>query len=267
MQNGGWLRASRSEHHLPTVDLQNARISSLLEEMRPKKLDDVLRVNVEDSTLRCPPAPPKYDDLYNDVSSSNVNLARRAPPDYSQLSSLRPSVSTWIVTSSDPRPQQPSWARYPKPLAVGDSRGPLSPAGYFRELELKNLSLSNRRSENKNNEEPPPMSPRVFSAGMSRNTPRQASFIAAIARHPLRETSQWNGAYSPSSSVEPPVDAANVAGEPRENVAPNANTPVRRPRSPTPYKRRKHPPKERLGKDEEVLPAPQLKNTLQRQEE
>lgn len=52
---------------------------------------------------------------------------------YSSVLSNRP-ISSWRLTSTDPRPAQAGWLKNPRPLA----RGALSPAAYFMELENRN---------------------------------------------------------------------------------------------------------------------------------
>ncbi|CAI5444586.1 unnamed protein product [Caenorhabditis angaria] len=158
---------------------------------------------------------PKYDQLYCNTSNrgSTATLAtigRREPPEYSKV--ITRPTSSWQMTSSENRPAQAGWLKTSRPLP----RGTLSPAGYFIDLENKNGSttknaggmlVDNNNKTTSNSQESDVDKIRTSSSSDStldssslseshrnvgmqsadstlqlvRNTPRQASFMAAMA--------------------------------------------------------------------------------------
>ncbi|CAB3403614.1 unnamed protein product [Caenorhabditis bovis] len=198
---------------------------------------------------------PKYDQLYCNTSgmlplrgridnaSTSTLPIRKEPPEYSRL---RP-LSTWQLTVSESRAPQAGWLKNPRPLA----RGALSPASYFKELENKNGSIASGLAvaaakittnlsqsteiENLNgsssdstldsaSENIPETANRAVGTDMTlnRSTPRQASFMAAIQRHPLKESTSVDTNGSETDSKY---------GDTQQSVSTTiASTPLRRPR-------------------------------------
>ncbi|CAI2349747.1 unnamed protein product [Caenorhabditis sp. 36 PRJEB53466] len=237
---GSWaLRAARSEHQLQLHsrdDLaQNARISALLGEMRPRMSASAAMpgghgqrkahtTNIVDvsqiaefsarnaiygswqerrprlyGSQQVSATLPKYEQLYcntgsllaNGTGSTNTLATtgiRREPPEYGKVNR---SVSSWQMTNSEQRPSQAGWLKNSRPLA----RGALSPAAYFLELEHRNGASSpivgglsvvavSTTATAKGKEEPSG----AENQQLTRNTPRQASFMAAVQRYPLKES-------------------------------------------------------------------------------
>lgn len=263
------LRSARSEHILPYVGSQSARIDALLNEMKPvlrhnQTVDFLQRKSIGGSQSF---APPKYNELYCNTSSSSTHslrptafptmgtLTRRAPPDYSQLASVRPYVSQWQITASDSRPHQPGWTKHPKPLL----KSAISPAGFFRSLEQKNGPLSpngnlsvaavkipqgsvelvdvrtssdstiDSGSSQDGNEK------LTSTLNLNRRTPRQASFMAAMGRAAEEEEEENEKA---ATDVEKTPEKSFLSETTSLSLS---ATPISRSSRPmSPYRRRPH---------------------------
>ncbi|CCD62881.1 GTPase-activating protein pac-1 [Caenorhabditis elegans] len=250
---------------------RNAIYGSWQDRHRPTRLYGSQLVS-SSSTL------PKYDQLYCNTASpltgngSTNTIAttgiRREPPEYGNVGR---SVSTWQVTNSEHRPSlQAGWLKSSRPLA----RGALSPAAYFRDLENRHGSgasspivgglsvvavpitqrhaptaglapISDDISTSKvsldtenqqlNNED----SDKISGSALSRNTPRQASFMAAMQRHPLKESTsiESNGGgtnteedqtVSATSKEDPSEDTGHDDPEETQEIS---ETPIRRSRN------------------------------------
>lgn len=322
---GSWaLRAARSEHQLKQqsnediAQFQNARISALLGEMRPRmsamppnghqqhhsvqQRRKANTTNIVDVQSQIPPefsarqaiygswqerhrpsrlygsqlvstssTLPKYDQLYcntaSPVNGSTNTIAttgiRREPPEYGKVGR---SVSSWQVTNSDHRPTtQAGWMKSSRPL----SRGALSPAAYFRELENRHGSgasspivgnlaivaapitqrvlpsggtnvIDKRNAEipsNMENHEVSDKSAQLTNI-LSRNTPRQASFMAAMQRHPLKESTSiesngGGGSKEETSDItqEPKCSQAEFEESLDSTALEISETPIRRTRN------------------------------------
>ncbi|XGW13797.1 hypothetical protein V3C99_000247 [Haemonchus contortus] len=151
------LRSSRSDHTLT----QEARIEALLDEMRPyQQRSRPIRISDEDAP---PPSPPSYDVIFQ---------PKHAPPPYSQLV-LRPVQSVWTVLDREPlsKPNiRPTWAGCPKPLK-SMKKIPLTDDSTTSTFSLPDDSVVDD-----------------LDCGITpRNTPRQASFMAAMTRQEMSD--------------------------------------------------------------------------------
>ncbi|WKY01311.1 hypothetical protein Q1695_015365 [Nippostrongylus brasiliensis] len=171
------LLSSRSDHAL----VQEARIEALLDEMRPVTLRTrPLRISDDDVSS----SPPNYDVIFP---------PKHAPPPYNRVV-LRPTLSSWNVDHEPKYRTRPTWAGQPKPLAEsclapfektsrdGYSTASIATAGkdaheafevagdaqQLCNMATSTVSLRDGAVDNG-----------CFSA---RNTPRQASFMAAMTR-------------------------------------------------------------------------------------
>ncbi|PAV59047.1 hypothetical protein WR25_10757 [Diploscapter pachys] len=202
----GWspLRPSRSEHYINGIGsgLSSAiRIHPLVESANAYHITSPYSVG-SNQDLTPSIAPPAYESIYGS--------RERKPPAYNQVPNLRPSFSSWMVSSElqKPRMIQPTWAKESRPLELD----PSSPAGYFQAMERENLrersrnrdmavkihqstpitvtsrvSLNSAKSNQSRNGYSE-FNPSASSSSITpRNAQRQASFIAAVGRHPLRE--------------------------------------------------------------------------------
>ncbi|EGT52086.1 CBN-PAC-1 protein [Caenorhabditis brenneri] len=250
---------------------RNAIYGSWQDRHRPQRLYGSQLVSSSSSTL------PKYDQLYcntaspiNNGSTNTIATTgiRREPPEYGKVGR---SVSTWQVTNSEHRPTlQAGWLKSSRPLP----RGALSPAAYFRELENRHGSsgasspivgglsvvavpiqqrvvvpVASVEEANvqvpsdleNNHDETGVLEKQGSITGLSRNTPRQASFMAAMQRHPLKESTSFesNGGAEDknkesSNEVSPEVEPLSSTGheESEESLAPEiSETPIRRTRN------------------------------------
>ncbi|KAK6027489.1 hypothetical protein OSTOST_06479 [Ostertagia ostertagi] len=165
---GEWITCTASRgcarqpnvHH--SAPLQEARIEALLDEMRPlHQRSRPHRISQEDAP---PPSPPSYDVVFQ---------PKHAPPPYSQLV-LRPVQSVWTVLDREPlsKPKiRPTWADSPKPLK-----------------SMQKMSLTDDSTTSTFSLPDDSVTVDDVDCGITpRNTPRQASFMAAMTRQEIHE--------------------------------------------------------------------------------
>lgn len=139
------MQSPKSDHSLT----QDARIDALLKEMRPGRYSRSLRISENDDIQL---SPPNYDIIFP---------PRHSPPAYSELV-LRTMHSKWNADLELLPKKLSTWAVNSKPLA------PSHKTTLYNTL-TPTISLSKGMLHN--------------SALPPRNSPRQASFIAAMSRH------------------------------------------------------------------------------------
>ncbi|UMM23239.1 hypothetical protein L5515_004058 [Caenorhabditis briggsae] len=244
---------------IPTVfSARNAIYGSWQDRHRPSRLYGSQLVS-SSSTL------PKYDQLYCNTNAINGNGStntiattgiRREPPEYGKAGR---SVSTWQITNSEHRPTlQAGWLKSSRPLA----RGALSPAAYFRDLENRHGSGASSPIVGGLSVVAVPITQRIVSttggvpvndavnapvstdvenqqqgelAGqgtstLSRNTPRQASFMAAMQRHPLKESNSIESSDKENPELEPKASPFEKEDS-EDSLNPGiGETPIRRTR-------------------------------------
>lgn len=177
------MRSSKSDHTFS----QEARIAALLDEMRPSTVRcRPLRISDEDPP---PPSPPNYEVIFP---------PKHAPPPYSQLV-LRPVQSTWTVDRGPLAPTtktRPTWAGQPRPLADSylapfeshskDGSSTVFPCATMARngfVTPENLPTARPADTTMST-----ISLTSESSGLTpRNTPRQASFMAAMSRQQMRD--------------------------------------------------------------------------------
>ncbi|PIC43122.1 hypothetical protein B9Z55_009990 [Caenorhabditis nigoni] len=244
---------------IPAVfSARNAIYGSWQDRHRPSRLYGSQLVS-SSSTL------PKYDQLYCNTNAINGNGStntiattgiRREPPEYGKAAR---SVSTWQITNSEHRPTlQAGWLKSSRPLA----RGALSPAAYFRDLENRHGSGASSPIVGGLSVVAVPITQRIVSttggvpvndvvnapvstdvenqrqsdlggqgtSTLSRNTPRQASFMAAMQRHPLKESNSIESSDKENPEVEPKSSSFEKEDS-EDSLNPEiGETPIRRTR-------------------------------------
>ncbi|VDO37199.1 unnamed protein product [Haemonchus placei] len=184
------LRSSRSDHTLT----QEARIEALLDEMRPyQQRSRPIRISDDDAP---PPSPPSYDVIFQ---------PKHAPPPYSQLV-LRPVQSVWTVLDREPlsKPNiRPTWAGCPKPLKdsylapfVNHSQNGYSTMfpsaaigqnGFLSSESMKKIPLTDDSTTSTFSLPDDSVVDDLDCGITPRNTPRQASFMAAMTRQEMSD--------------------------------------------------------------------------------